>query len=139
MVGVKGYDATALEALRRHNVWIVSKTSNANTITHYVKASLKTARRVIADIEAVYPQAEVGARQVALVAVIGRDLSGQRVLCRGLQALHEADIDVIAAQQGPRNVEVQFALPREAGDKAVRCLHDALVTQGRTGELAAVA
>jgi len=136
MVGVKGYDATALEALRRHKVWIVSKTSNANTITHYVNASLKTARRVIADIEAVYPGAEVSARQVALVAAIGRDLSGERVLGRGLRALYEAGIDVIAAQQSPRNVEAQFAVPREARDDAVRCLHAALVG-GRAGTVPA--
>lgn len=137
MVGVKGYDATALEALRRHNVWIVSKTSNANTITHYVKASLKTARRVIADIEAAYPQAEVGARSLALVAVIGRDLSGQRVLGRGLRALDEAGIDVVAAQQSPRNVEAQFAVSREDREAAVRCLHDVFVSEKGTGLAAA--
>ncbi|WP_397543852.1 aspartate kinase [Roseovarius salis] len=128
MVGVKGYDATALEALKRHNVWIVSKTSNANTITHYVKASLKTARRVIREIEQVYPQAEVTARSVALVAVIGRDLTGQRVLGRGLQALHEGEIEVVAAQQTPRNVDAQFVVPRDAGDAAVKCLHEAFVS-----------
>jgi aspartate kinase len=131
MVGVKGYDATALEALRRHNVWIVSKTSNANTITHYVKASLKTARRVLREIEQVYPQAEVTVRSVALVAVIGRDLTGERVLGRGLQALHAGDIDVIAAQQTPRNVDAQFVVPRDAADAAVTCLHAAFVSDSR--------
>ena len=130
MVGVKGYDATALDALKRHNVWIVSKSSNANTITHYVHASLKTAKRVIRDIEETYPQAEVQARSLSLVAVIGRDLSGQSVLRRGLQALEEAGIEVVAAQQTTRNVDVQFVVPREAGDEAVRRLHDAFVTQG---------
>ncbi|HMO42025.1 MAG TPA: aspartate kinase, partial [Phenylobacterium sp.] len=34
MVGVKGYDAGILEVLARHKVRIVSKASNANTITH---------------------------------------------------------------------------------------------------------
>ena len=34
MVGVKGYDATILDVLTRHDVRIVSKVSNANTITH---------------------------------------------------------------------------------------------------------
>ncbi|RYG28656.1 MAG: aspartate kinase, partial [Burkholderiales bacterium] len=36
MVGVKGYDTAILEALSRHGAWIVSKSSNANTITHYL-------------------------------------------------------------------------------------------------------
>src|SRR3546814_7903816 len=39
MVGIKGYDAAILDALTRHGVWIVSKSSNANTITHYLSAS----------------------------------------------------------------------------------------------------
>ena len=42
MVGVKGYDAAILDVLTRHDVRIVSKVSNANTITHYVDASLKS-------------------------------------------------------------------------------------------------
>lgn len=133
MVGVKGYDATVLEALNRHNVWIVSKTSNANTITHYVQASLKTAKRVIREVEEIYPQAEVNARSVALVAVIGRDLSGERVLCRGLEALNQAEIDVIAAQQTPRNVDAQFTVPRDKGDAAVKALHETFVSgKGKT-------
>ncbi|MEQ9259877.1 MAG: aspartate kinase [Roseovarius sp.] len=137
MVGVKGYDATVLEALKRHNVWIVSKTSNANTITHYVQASLKTVRRVIRDVEAVYPQAEMNARSISLVAVIGRDLTGERVLCRGLDALHEAGVEVIAAQQTPRNVDAQFAVPRDAGERAVKCLHETFVStkKGNGGTL----
>ncbi|HBS78695.1 MAG TPA: aspartate kinase, partial [Pseudomonas sp.] len=80
MVGVKGYDAAILEALKRHNVWIVSKTSNANTITHYVQASLKVVRRVARDLEEIYPSAKVSARTLSLVSPIGRDLSGLRVL-----------------------------------------------------------
>ncbi len=36
MVGEKGYDAAILDALTRHRAWIVSKSSNANTITHYL-------------------------------------------------------------------------------------------------------
>ena len=50
MVGVKGYDAAILDVLTRHNVRIVSKVSNANTITHYVDSSLKTMRRVEKDL-----------------------------------------------------------------------------------------
>ncbi|KKL04454.1 hypothetical protein LCGC14_2615900, partial [marine sediment metagenome] len=36
MVGVKGYDTAILEVLTRHNVRIVSKVSNANTITDHL-------------------------------------------------------------------------------------------------------
>src|SRR3546814_15547551 len=47
MVGVKGYDAAILDALTRHGVWIVSKSSNANTITHYLSASADAVKKEI--------------------------------------------------------------------------------------------
>ena len=92
MVGVKGYDATALEALRRHNVRIVSKTSNANTITHYVEAPLKSVRRVVAELEQTYPSADIGVRSMALVSAIGRDLGGLQAFSRGLAGLEKAAV-----------------------------------------------
>ena len=80
MVGVKGYDATILELLTRHNVRIVSKVSNANTITHYVDTSMKVLRRVEKDLAARYPSADISSRAIAMASVIGRDLSGLSVL-----------------------------------------------------------
>jgi aspartate kinase len=127
MVGVKGYDAAILEALKRHNVWIVSKTSNANTITHYVHASLKSVRRVAKDLEALYPSADVSARTLSLVSPIGRDLTGLRVLSRGLTALEEAGIEVIAANQGPRSVDVQFIIGAKDMENGITALHRVLI------------
>ena len=136
MVGVKGYDAAILEALTRHDVWIVSKTSNANTITHYVQPSLKSVRRVEKEIMAACPSAEVQVRKVALVSAIGASLAGLEVVRRGLTALAEAGIAPIAVQQTGRNVDVQFIL--DAGDRsaAVRALHAALVEQARAADTA---
>ncbi|WP_268807991.1 aspartate kinase [Roseisalinus antarcticus] len=128
MVGVKGYDSTILEALKRHNVWIVSKTTNANTITHYVQASLKTARRVIADLVEIYPSAEISARSIAIVSAIGRDLSGLKGVTRGLAALEKAGVNVIAVHQTPRNVNLDFVLAAEDRDAGITALHNALIS-----------
>ena len=127
MVGVKGYDSEILEALRRHNVQIVSKTSNANTITHYVEASLKTVRRVQRDLERTFPSATLNVRALSIAAAIGRDLTGLRVLTNSLIALERAEIDIIAAHQTPRNVDVQFVLSRDDLKGAIRALHTALI------------
>ena len=137
MVGVKGYDAAILDVLKRHDVRIVSKVSNANTITHYVDASLKKLRRVEKDLGATYPSAEVTARPLALASVIGRDLKGLSVLTRGLLALAEAGLESVGAVQGPRNVEVQFLMERDDLPAAIRALHAAFVEKaaeaGREG------
>jgi len=132
MVGVKGYDSAILDVLTRHKVWIVAKTSNANTITHYLNAPLKSVRRVERDLEERFPNATLKARNLAVVAAIGRDLSGLKVLSRGLAALQAADIELVAVQQTTRNVDAQFVVPREQMDDAIRALHEVLVEEKKT-------
>lgn len=138
MVGVKGYDSAILEVLKRHAVRIVSKVSNANTITHYLDASLKTMRRVENDIAQLYPSAEITTRTLSMVAVIGRDLSGLSVLSRGLLAIAAAGHTAVGASQGPRNVDVQFVLDRDAREPAIRALHAEFIVDDQS-RLACVA
>lgn len=132
MVGLKGYDACALEALTRHKLWIVSKHSNANTITHYLSGSLKAIKRAEVDVLKTYPNANVTARSLALVSAIGSDLSEVQVLLNGLQALQDAGIKVHAAQQGLRRVEVQFLVARKDLTASIKALHAAFITSAET-------
>jgi len=129
MVGVKGYDATILQILTGIIVSIVAKTSNANSITHFVEAPPKLLKRVENDIVAEYPTASVTVQGLSVVAAIGRDLSGLNALGRGLAALERAGVALIAVQQGPRNVDIQFVVMREDAETAVRALHEALIEQ----------
>jgi len=127
MFGVKGYDATLLDLLTRHKVRIVSKVSNANTITHYLDTSLKTLRRLERDLASRYPAAHINSRRLSMVSVVGRNLNGISVLARGLQALSAAGINIVGANQGPRNVDVQFVVDREALKTAICALHAELI------------
>lgn len=130
MVGVKGYDTAVLELLRRHNARIVAKTSNANTLTHYLDAPLKTVRRIERDLTKAFPSATVTARDLAVVSAIGRDLSGLRVLLRGLGALDDAGIEPVAVQQTTRDVDVQFVVPKDRMEDTIKALHRVLVETG---------
>ncbi|EDM70533.1 aspartate/glutamate/uridylate kinase [Roseobacter sp. AzwK-3b] len=135
MVGVKGYDAKILELLTRHGIRIVSKTSNANTITHYVDAPLRELRKVERDLNKVYPSAELTIQPLAIAAVIGRDLSGLNVLGEGLKALAEDGVEVLAAHQTTRSVDVQFVVPRESLAASIGALHGALLPAAEVAEL----
>jgi aspartate kinase len=137
MVGVKGYDSAILDVLKRHDVRIVSKLSNANTITHYVDSSLKVMKRVEKDIAALYPQAEIRSKTLALASVIGRDLSTLRVLQRGLCAIADAGHECIGATQGPRNVDVQFVMDRDVLKPAIKALHGEFIGTGEALKAAA--
>lgn len=131
MVGVKGYDAKVLEVLTRHNVRIVSKASNANTITHYVDTPLKRVKRVQAELARHYPGAAVSVRALGLVAAIGRDISGLSVMRRGLEALDAEGIVPVGILQTSRSVDAQFVVPRDDMDRTTTALHRALVRDGR--------
>ena len=137
MVGVKGYDTSVLDVLTRHKVRIVAKTSNANTITHYLDAPLKSVRRVERDLERIYPSATLTARNLAVVSVIGSDLSGLGVLRRGLSALEDNGIEPVALQKTTRNVDVQFVVPKDRMNDSVKALHDTLVGRRDSDEMAA--
>jgi aspartate kinase len=127
MVGVKGYDASILETLRRHDVRIVSKTSNANTITHYLKGSLKAVKRVVSALEEAYPTATVTTQNVAIVSVIGSDLDLPGLTADVVNALTDAGVDILALQQMIRSVDIQVVIEEEAYEATIRALHKALV------------
>lgn len=129
MVGEKGYDAAVLEALTRHSIRIVSKCSNANTITHYVEGSRKALKRATADIEARLPGAAVSTSRVAIVSVIGADINVPGITARALSALHEASVSLIGLQQVSRKTDIQAVIQEEDFDTAICALHEALVEQ----------
>lgn len=130
MVGVKGYDAAILEALTRHGAWIVSKSSNANTITHYLSADAPMVKRVIADLQDRHPDASISAQPVAMVSVIGSDISRPGLMSDALRALDDAQVPIIAMQHQIRNVDIQFIIDVDRYDAAIGALHRALVEDG---------
>lgn len=130
MTGKKGYDAKILEVLTRHRVRIVTKTSNANTITHFVDTSSKKLKRVVRDLEEFCPSAEVATRRVAIVSAIGSDLGVKHLPLTALQALSERGVEPLAMQDTMRNVDTLFVVDESDFETAVRALHARLVEQG---------
>lgn len=127
MVGVKGYDATILAILERHRVGIVSKSSNANTITHYLHGSLKAVKRVMADLETRYPSASITVRKVAVLSVIGSDLKAPGLTANAATALAAAGVEVLGLHQPMRNIDIQFVVDEAQYETGVVALHEALV------------
>ena len=127
MVGEKGYDSGILEVLTRHGVWVVSKSSNANTITHYLSGNADALPRVVEDLEQLFPRATVSVQAVAMVAVIGSDISEPGLVPRALIALDRAGVTMLAMQHQIRNVDVQFIVACTDFETATKALHAALV------------
>ncbi|MEX2542231.1 MAG: aspartate kinase [Trueperaceae bacterium] len=133
MVGVKGYDAAILDVLARHRLRIVSKVSNANSIVHHIEAPLKKIRRVERDLAERYPCARINTRRAGMVSVIGRDLKGLGVMRKALTALADAGIEPISVQETGRGVDVQFLVPTEERESAVKALHCTFIEEAPDG------
>jgi len=127
MVGVKGYDAAILEAMKRHKAYIVTKTSNANTITHFLKGSAKAVKRVEEDLNERFPSASINSRKVALISILGRDLRLPGLGARALTALAEAGIEPLGFHDLLRKVDMQVIVDEADHDASIRALHKALI------------
>lgn len=135
MVGVKGYDAAILDTLRRHNVRIVTKCSNANTITHYLKGPLKAVKRVMSGLAERYPSAAITTRNVAIVSMIGSDMDIPGLTAKAVDALTGADIEILGLHQMMRSVDIQVVVEEDRFEDAIRTLHKALVEEAPFGPL----
>ena len=127
MVGVKGYDTEILEALNRHKVWIIAKTSNANTITHFLKGSMKAIKRVETDLSAAFPSAEINLRKVSLVSAIGRDIGHANILMQAMRVLSDAGIAPLGVHDLMRKVDLQVVVEPDDFDTTIKALHLGLI------------
>lgn len=127
MVGEKGWDAAILDVLNRHSIRIVSKCSNANTITHYVEGSRKALKRATVDIEKAINGAEVTVTRVAIVSVIGANIDVPGITGDALTALHASGVPLLGLQQVSRKTDIQAIISEDDFDTAVKALHEALI------------
>ncbi|MCB1671941.1 MAG: aspartate kinase [Gammaproteobacteria bacterium] len=128
MVGqIDQYDREVLAVLRRFRAQIISKDINANTITHYLAANLKTMKRIRRVLEQTYPDAEFNQRKSAIVSAIGSDMQVPGILAKAVSALAEQDINVQAMHQSMRQVDMQFIVDERDYEAAVKSLHRGLI------------
>ncbi len=128
MVGqIDQYDRDILAMIRRFKAEIVAKDINANTITHYLAANLKTIKRIRNTLEETYPDAEFDQRKAAVVSAIGSDMHVPGILAKAVTALADKNINVLAMHQSMRQVDMQFIIDEDDYQFAVKSLHRALV------------
>lgn len=128
------YEQKVLNAIQRFKGTVITKDINANTITHYLGASLKTVKRIVKAVSETFPTAEVSTRKVAIVSAIGSDMKVPGMLAKTVSALASADISVLAMHQSMRQVDMQFVINEGDYESAVASLHRTLVEVHDHGE-----
>lgn len=127
MIGAARYDQQLLSIFDRFKINFITKDINANTITHYVDASLKAVKRVCRALEEIYPSASIITHRVAIVSAIGSDMKVPGILHRTVAALTEADINILAMHQTMRQVEMEFIIEQDDYERAIVNLHRCLI------------
>ena len=128
MAGELGrYDAALLEAIKRFNARIIAKDLNANTITHYLAANLKTIKRILEHLADVFPGADCYYRRVAVISAIGSNMKLPGILAQTVGAVASANISVLALHQSMREVDIQFIVDEKDYELAIKSLHSTLI------------
>jgi aspartate kinase len=140
MVGdLSNYEQQFLGQITRYKAQVINKDLNANTITHYLSANLKTVKRIQSALTELFPGAEINVRKVCIVSAIGSDLKIPGMLARTAQALADAGVDILGVHQCMRQVDIQFVLDEADYNTAVKAMHTQLVevyNHGRAIKLA---
>ncbi|WP_287236388.1 aspartate kinase [Mesorhizobium sp.] len=131
MVGGDDYDTEILKKLKGYDVRVVTKASNANTITHYLAAGPDVIAPVVQGLEESFPTADIVAKRVSIVSAIGSDLNLHSLTATAVQALADACIEILGVHQLMRNVDIIFIVDESHFDDAIRALHLALIEDSR--------
>lgn len=127
MLGEPGADRAILEILARFKMRFITKDTNANTITHYVDASMRNVKRVVKALREALPNAEITTRKVAIVSAIGSDMQVPGLLAKTVSTLAGEEISILAIHQCMRQVDMQFVMDEENYEKAIVNLHKTLI------------
>lgn len=127
MLGDLGHEIELLKLLKELKLYVISRDSDANSLTYYVTGKRKFINRAVRLIGDEYPHAQVCIRRVAVVSAIGSDLKVPGMLARAVDALSSAGINIQAMHQSVRQVEMQVVVEPEDYSCTIKALHQALI------------
>ncbi len=127
MVGQCGYDYHLLGAFKKAGISYIAKSTNANTITHFVREREEGLAVCLESIALDLPGACVSTRPVAIVSVIGTNMKIPGLLSRAANALARGNINILGLDQAMRQVNMQFIVERSDFQKAQFILHEEFV------------
>jgi aspartate kinase len=127
MVGQSGYDYRICKLFAEHKISYIAKNTNANTITHYLPKKSKNIKLLLKELNNEFPTANIRTEFVALVSVIGSNMSHPGFLAKASGKLADSGINILAVDQCMRQVNMQFIIAVENFDMAVRALHAGVV------------
>lgn len=120
MVGEVGFDLRMMEILKDHHLSYIMKATNANCIS-VVLWENDVNKNFINDLSSNFKM--VTTKEVALICLIGSNISKPGVLAKAVNVLGKNNINILCVSQSLRQVNMQFVIEREFYNKAIICLN----------------
>ncbi|OCX16974.1 aspartate kinase [Stutzerimonas xanthomarina] len=124
---VTKYDRVIDDIIEHFKGTVVTKDTNANTITHFLANNIETVERIRSAIGEQYSTCDIQVRRVAVVSAIGSNMDVPGILSHSLTALARSGIEVLAVHQPMRQVDIQFVVDESDYESTVVTLHRILM------------
>lgn len=123
MVGSVGFDKGIMDIFEKYRISYILKSTNANSITQVIWEKDKTPE-LLKELEEKYQKVSVS--DCAIVCALGTNASKPGIIAKGTAALASRNINIQALSLSLSQVNIQFVLPREHYQDAIRALNDSL-------------
>ncbi len=124
MVGEVGFDYEIMQILKKHNISYVMKATNANSISQVIWEK-DLSEGLVNELKNKYTDIKI--KEVAMVCLIGSNISKPNILARAAQVLGENGININCVSISLSQVNIQFVVDRENYIESIKLLNDNLM------------
>lgn len=123
MVGEVGFDLGMMKIFEKYNISYIMKATNANSIS-VVLWENDTSKTLVNELNDSFKN--VTTKEVAVICLIGSNISKPGVLAKATNVLAKNNINVLCVSQSLRQVNIQFVIERDFFNKAIIFLNEEL-------------
>lgn len=123
MIGEVGFDLSMMKILKKYYLSYIMKATNANSISVVLWENEKN-EDLLTELSNSFESVTI--KEVAIICLIGSNISKPGVLAKAVNVLGNNNINILCVSQSLRQVNMQFVIEREFYNKAIICLNEEL-------------
>ena len=124
MVGEVGFDYEIMRILKKFKISYVMKATNANSISQVIWEK-DLSDQLVEELKNKYKKIKI--KEVAMVCLIGSNISQPNILAKAAMVLGENEININCVSISLSQVNIQFVVDRENYKKSIKLLNDNLM------------
>jgi len=124
MVGEVGFDYEIMKIFKKYNISYVMKATNANSISQVIWEK-DLSEELVQELRDKYTRIKI--KKIAMVCLIGSNISKPNILAKAAQVLGENDININCVSISLSQVNIQFVVDRENYTQSIQLLNDNLM------------